>query len=414
MSWFNGVRGYRSHQTLPELVNSYLKSSDTYIAVTETFYLAHVLILSNYIGKAHELIMALYCRPLNEEQYEPLLKEGVSTPEECLAKEQWGQYRESCRTGWMVEHLSVAKPKDPHIWRETDDPVMLAMCSRLLAKEDNQGEYPSWERMREALAAAMKLYAQPQAPVEEGVDYSSTQVWKSRHSFLLYRRLAIELAIRVGELKVASEILSMALRLDGFGRSSGASLQDFLFVPGIYNVLPLLAEGGKDNNPFFIEEEDANTLVWAIIGAVNWRARRGRQWSLPPREAGWKELLERLADGAWRVNSWEYKRLGFDRAADILFPPATEAEIEAVEKDIGELPADFKKMIRVSNGFRGGWQFLDGGMTGIQSITAKHMTAENCAWSQLQIWNSVRDLIVDHVEYIEGIIKADGREDGDD
>lgn len=382
MSWFNGAWGDRSHQTLSKLVDSYLKSSDTYIAVTETFYLVNVLILSNHIGKAHELIMAVYehrneiapvastpgrsstlvleyfwqthinryDRPLSEEQYEPFLKEGASTPEECLAKEQWGQYRESCRTGWMVEHLSVAKPKNPHIWRETDDPVMLAMCSRLLAKEDNQGEYPSWERMREALAAALKLYVQPQAPVEEGVDYSSTQAWKSRHSFLLHRRLAIELAIRVGELKVANEILSMALRLDGFVRSSGASLQDFLFVPGIYDILPLLAEGGKEKNPFFIEEEDANTLVGAIIGAVGLRSRRGRQWSLPPREAGWKELLERLAEDAWRVNLREYERMGLDSAADILFPPATEAEIEAVEKDFGELPADFKEMIRISNG----------------------------------------------------------------
>lgn len=29
------------------------------------------------------------------------------------------------------------------------------------------------------------------------------------------------------------------------------------------------------------------------------------------------------------------------------------------------------------------------------------------------MWNSIRDLIVGHVEYIEGIIKTGGREDGD-
>lgn len=384
LSWFNGAWGDHSQQILSTLISLYSKSSDTYIAVTETFYLANVLILSNHVSKAHKLLRALYMyrneivpatssasgnsttlvvdyfwqtnivriyRHINKEEYESFIKEKAPTLEERLAKKQWAQYRESCRTAWMIEHLSVAEPKDPHIWREIDDPVMLAMCSRLLAKEENQGIYPSQERMREALAAAMKLYAQPQAPSEEGVDYSSTQAWKSRHSFLLYRRLAIELAIRVGELELASEILSMALRLDGFGRSSGASLQDFLFVPGIYDVLPLLAEGGKKSNPFFIEEEDANIVVGAIVAAVELRATKGRSWSLPPREAGWKELLERLAEGAWRVNSKEYKGMGLECAADVLFPPATEAEIEAVEKDVGELPADFKEMVRIANGY---------------------------------------------------------------
>ncbi|OAF54223.1 hypothetical protein VC83_09512 [Pseudogymnoascus destructans] len=154
------------------------------------------------------------------------------------------------------------------------------MCSRLLAKEENQGVYPSQERMREALAAAMKLYAQPQASLGGGVDYISIEAWKSRHSFLLYRRLTIELTIRVGELDTASEILSVALRLDGFGRSSGASLQ---FVPGICHVLPLLAKGGKESNPFCIEKQDADTLVMDIIGAVELRATKGRQWSCPGR-----------------------------------------------------------------------------------------------------------------------------------
>lgn len=382
ISWYNGAWGDPSQQTLPELVSSYLELSDLSTAVTETFYLANVLILSNHIDKAHELIDALYkhrneiapatstsangstpvleyfwqthkdklSRPIGEEQYESVLKFNSLTLDEYLAKEQRGQYRECCRTDWMPKHLSITEPKDPHIWRETNNPAILAMCSRLLAKEENQGVYPLHERMREALAAAMKLYAQPQAPIERGVNYISTEAWKSRHSFLLYRRLAIELAIRMGELETASEVLSMALRLDGFGSSSGASLQDFLFVPGIYDVLPLLAKGGKESNPFFIEEQDADTLVKDIISAVDLRVTKGQQLPLPPREAGWKELLERLAQGAWRVNSREYQGMGLESAADILFPPATEAEIEAVEKDHGELPADFKEMVRIANG----------------------------------------------------------------
>ncbi|KFX90973.1 hypothetical protein V490_06155 [Pseudogymnoascus sp. VKM F-3557] len=397
ISWANGEN---SQQTLPKLVNSFVKSSDTSVAVTETFYLANILILSNHIGKAHKLISTLYeykdeiapstpasgnsstpvleyfwqthkdqfARPIGEEHYESILKQNSLTLDEYLAKEQWGQYRESCRTGWMREHLFVAEPEDPHIWRETDDPVMLTMCSRLLAKEENQGVYPSQERMREALAAAMKLYAQPQKSVNRGDNYSLSEDWKSRHSFLLYRRLAIELAVRVGELETASKILSMALRIDWFGRSSGASLQDFLFVPGIYDVLPLLAKGGKESNPIFIEEEDADTIVEEIISAVELRAENGPRFLLPPREAGWEELLDRLAEGAWKVNSREYVDQGLEFAEEILFPPATEAEIEAVENDVGELPSDFKEMIRISNGYRGGRHFLAGGIAGIQGV----------------------------------------------
>ncbi|OBT72484.1 hypothetical protein VF21_08524 [Pseudogymnoascus sp. 05NY08] len=284
----------------------------------------------------------------------------------------------------------------------------------------------------------------------------------------------MELAIRLGELDTASEVLSMALRLDGFGSSSGASLQDFLFVPGIYDVLPLLAKGGNESNPYFIEEQDADTLVKDIISAVDLRVTKGQQRRLPPREAGWDDLLERLAQGAWTVNSREYKGMGFESAADILFPPATEAEIEAVEKDHGELPADFKDMVRIANGYRGGRHFLAGGMTGIQDIAPSDSPLEeveydfysrglkenegdysgyilqiepasecdgyihfiippamwkangeesvkegeyqywySASWSGLTIWNSVRDSIVEKVEYIEQLIEEGGREDDD-
>lgn len=146
--WFNGTWGDRSKQTLPGLVSSYLELSDPSVAVTESFYLANVLILSNHIEMAHKLVNTLYryrdeiapastipsnsstpvleyfwqthkdiSRPFYEQQYGSALKEDSLTLDEYLAKEQWGQYRESCRTSWMIEHLSVAEPNDPHIWR---------------------------------------------------------------------------------------------------------------------------------------------------------------------------------------------------------------------------------------------------------------------------------------------------------
>jgi hypothetical protein len=121
-------------------------------------------------------------------------------------------------------------------------------------------------------------------------------------------------------------------------------------VPGIYDVLPLLAKGGKESNPFYIDEEDANTLVREIINTLELRAKEGRQWSLAPDKVGWKELMDRLAKGAWGVNSYQYKSVGINCPGDILFPPPTEEEIEAAESEVGELPADFKEMVRVANG----------------------------------------------------------------
>ena len=62
--------------------------------------------------------------------------------------------------------------------------------------------------------------------------------------------------------------------------------------------------------------------------------------------------MNRLADAAWAVNSKGYKRnQGLQIAKDILFPPATVAQIRAKAERVGELPPDFKEMVRVSNGY---------------------------------------------------------------
>jgi hypothetical protein len=227
---------------------------------------------------------------------------------------------------------------------------MLAMCARLLAKNKKEGQYPSPERTREALAVAKKLYELPEAPITEWRYDGTSKIGAKRHSYLLYRRLAIELAIRVGELETAAEFLSLGLRLDGFNALNGGDVHDYLFVPGIYDVLPLLAKRGKEGNPFFISGDSAEVMVREIIGILELRAREGRQWSLAPEKVGWKELLDRLAQGAWKVNRKEYRNMDVTCAEDILYPPATEEQIRAVEKRLGELPADFKEMVRIANG----------------------------------------------------------------
>jgi hypothetical protein len=48
--------------------------------------------------------------------------------------------------------------------------------------------------------------------------------------------------------------------------------------------------------------------------------------------------LDRLAEGAWKVNHKQYRCMGGRSAKDILYSPAT-VEIRAAEK-VGELPAD--------------------------------------------------------------------------
>jgi hypothetical protein len=160
----------------------------------------------------------------------------------------------------------------------------------------------------------------------------------------------VELAIRVGDLKYAAEVLSMGLRLDGFNYIDGGDVDRYLFVPGIYSVLPLLAEKGKEGNPFFIEHERAVAIVEEVTAALNLRVRDGRQGSLSADKVGWKELMERLARAAWAVNSKEFERNGLTCAEDILHPPASEEAIAEAESRVGELPTDFKEMVRVSNG----------------------------------------------------------------
>jgi hypothetical protein len=162
--------------------------------------------------------------------------------------------------------------------------------------------------------------------------------------------LVINWAIRVGEPQTAVDLLSQALRLDGLQDWNSGPMEELLIVPGIYDILPLLAEGGKASNPFFITEEDAEVMVSEITKTLKQRAEHGRDWALAEDKVGWRGLLDRLAQAAWKVNGKAYRKLGVKSAEGILYDPATEEEIEAAEKKVGELPADFKEMVRIANG----------------------------------------------------------------
>ena len=183
-----------SQQRLSSLISSILEPVDPSPAFSETLRLAHLQLLSNHTNKAYELICALYKHagdivpssarsPLPSslplERFWRAHRETHPFPENArsvrvgqlhqpraaiLLSDEWSRYRECCRTGWMLNQCKLAEPDDPHVWRETDDPTMLAMCARLLAKNNNSGAYPAQEQMCEALAAAKKLYAFLKSP----------------------------------------------------------------------------------------------------------------------------------------------------------------------------------------------------------------------------------------------------------
>ncbi|KAH7310877.1 hypothetical protein B0I35DRAFT_439831 [Stachybotrys elegans] len=376
---------------IPDLLSSILEPAEPTEGLLQVERLVQLLLLSNHIEQAYGLLCVLHehytailtsttdldaslqiwGRPLanfwvSHPTYtvpgRPIRTgDEVSARGQGLARAQWHEYRECTRTGWMLEHCNLPEPDDPHTWRETDDSPMIAMCARLLAKDKTPGQYPGEEALRESLAAAKKLYAQPQVPITE---------WQfkrdgRRHSYLLYRRLVVELCIRLGEFEAAADMLSLGLTLDGFNYCNGGDLDRYLYLPGIYHVLPLLAKRKTEGNPFYIEEQDASAMVEEIAATLQLRAQQGRQWSLAPEKVGWRELLDRLARGAWVVNRKGYELEGLTCAEEILHPPATEEEIREAEVKFGELPIDFKDMVRVANGFKGGWHFLSGGIAGI-------------------------------------------------
>jgi hypothetical protein len=357
------------YTTLPRLIKAYIDKENPSEAVDKILHLTELLILSNNLVEAHLIASAVYrlVKAFNFNDGESL--EGVYTPttldifwtvkqstfprpktalpshpkdpEAWLSKQQWDKYRECTRTGWMLEHVGLAEPENPSfIWRATEDPAMLAMCVRLLAKTTIPCTYPSDNLAREALEAAQKLYSIPDTPAEE---CGRGPGKPKRQSYLLYRRLVVELAIRLGEFQTAADIL-------GQGLSDQVDLRDILMVPGIYDILPLLARGGKESNPFFIPKEDAVVMVREITAALELRAEHGRQWALHPSKVGWRELLDRLAEGTLKAHPKECRDMGIESAMDLLYEPATEEEIAAAEEKVGELPADFKEMVRVANG----------------------------------------------------------------
>lgn len=84
----------------------------------------------------------------------------------------------------MKDLLGIDESEDPSIWRQTNEPAMLAMCARMLAKTTTPGYYPQDNMAREAVEAAQKLYKAPEALLpprillsQSGTHFYSTGDW---------------------------------------------------------------------------------------------------------------------------------------------------------------------------------------------------------------------------------------------
>jgi hypothetical protein len=121
------------------------------------------------------------------------------------------------------------------------------------------------------------VQAQPQKHISEvtSEDHRNSKrdgMW--RHSYLLYRRLFIDLAIHVRSPQTAAEVMSHGLRIDGF--VNGGLVGDYLFVPGIWDVMPILVMGGKEWNPYYITKEDTKVMVAEVEIAIAVKANAGQ------------------------------------------------------------------------------------------------------------------------------------------
>ncbi|KAL2060156.1 hypothetical protein VTL71DRAFT_9551 [Oculimacula yallundae] len=361
---------WASH-SLSALVSSILEPISPAEGISQCLSLAHLLLLSNHLSQANALLIAIYIhgptimpssRDTQTIDHPTLALEAFwlahndthpralnapviyttsnLSPQEYLDAARWDKFRECTHTRSMFPRFNILPFQDMHSWRSSSDPRILAICCRLLAKSKEKGEYVSHDRMREALEVARKLYALPE---ETGELHWSQEESLRKHSAKLYRRLPLELAIKLGELEVAREILGEALGRDGLGEAwSADSVEESLMVEGVWDVLPLINAEGKKGNPYFIDGSIADQL-----------------------------LLERLAKGAWKENKKEYRKNGVTSWRDILNKPASEEEIQEAEEKFGELPKDFKDMCRVANGFKGGWHYLSSGISGLNGMNSE-------------------------------------------
>jgi len=99
-----------------------------------------------------------------------------------------------------------------------------------------------------------------------------------------------------------------------------------------------------------LSPQDAKMASTGLIKAINSRISSGQQ--LPLESLNWQELLDRFAEAAISCYEDRWSGTSFQKPRDLLCAPATQAEIESAERDLGcLLPQDFKEMVALHNGW---------------------------------------------------------------
>jgi hypothetical protein len=92
-------------------------------------------------------------------------------------------------------------------------------------------------------------------------------------------------------------------------------------------------------------------LAVQVAEALKHRAERGYQEGAESK-ASMRELIKQLVDLSWGMWEKEYREVGVDSKAKLVFPPATDGEIVVVENRTGvPLPDDYKELLKITNGY---------------------------------------------------------------
>lgn len=188
---------------------------------------------------------------------------------------------------------------DLHQWRETDDPIVISYCSHRLLVPSKVSLKPEKTACQEALQAALKLYSQPYRYGDKWAIEPSHFV----HFDLIDRTAALSLAIEVGDLEAAADVLEFASSLEGIPQ---AGAYKYLQVPGFFEVLPIFASRGPERNSYYISENEAKNIVAGVKAAMESRITKGQQGFLDG--ISWTELFDRLKVAAWKVYSKSYRK----------------------------------------------------------------------------------------------------------
>lgn len=319
-------------------------------------------------------------------------------------------------TDWIVSGTEYGKREqfvpidgvfDVHLWRESEDPWIHAICARLLCRVPD-GKVPTDTAVNETFEVVDKLFLtlpKRRNPQDESEEWPHSHIFPVKIYFIL--------AVRIGTLEQAQTILELAMTKFEF------SLHELLEFPGTYDVYHH-PDIKASKYPRLISNEDMDFVRTTLSDTLKQRKQKGQEQPLDGVE--WPELLRRLSEAAFKVYDEEYAESDEhpQRPADILFPPISVARIDEIEAKLGPLPQDLKAMALIANGFTGAWHFAGGGFPGLQ-----HLRLEDPSeYEHYLSTEPIHEVIQETITMLDGVTRTvtkhivnvygDGRSSGTD